>query len=207
MDSEGVRNMRLTAASLTLALALGTTSLFAQGQSNPPAPVPAQPGQPTQPGQPARPGQPTQPGQGSTPSQPGSRAAMSSQQGADREVTITGCVGRDTTKPVAGGQATDGFMLTNVRPATGAAADARGSANAAQAPGRSGDMSQQYRLMAKGDVNFAPHLNHQVRLTGTMMGGPSGRGAMGSTTAGAATPAPMFHVTQLTMVSATCDTK
>jgi hypothetical protein len=98
-------------------------------------------------------------------------------------------------------------------------------------------MGQQYRLMAKGDVNFAPHLNHQVRVTGTMMdtgsanrGNTSGSGpaaagstatgstatgsraggstATGSSTTGSTTaPAPMFHVTQLTMVSATCDTK
>jgi hypothetical protein len=208
--------MRLTlaAASLTLASALGVGALSAQGQ-NPPAPVPAQPGQPTQPRQPTPPpGQPTRPPeQGTTPSRP--ESPMSSQMGASREVTLTGCLARDTTKPATGGQATEAFILTNARTATGAAVDARGASSSSQstrAPGETGDMGLRYRLMAKQDVNFTPHLNHQVRVTGTIMDvGAAGRSdapAAGSATTGSApTLAPMFHVTQLTMVSATCDTK
>lgn len=204
--------LRTVAATLTIASALGIGALSAQGQ-NPPAPVPAQPGQPTQPGQPAppRPGQPTQPGQGTTPSQPGSPSSAASQQGANREVTLTGCLARDTSKPAAGGQATDGFLLTHARTATGAGGDARGSASGApttQAPAGAAGMGMQYRLMAKGDVNFAPHLNHQIRVTGTAMDtGAANRSATAGSTGSGATPAPMFHVTQLTMVSATCDMK
>jgi len=206
--------LALSAASLTLASVLGIGSLAAQGQ-NPPAPVPAQPGQPTQPRQPTPPpGQPTQPGQGTTPSRP--ESPMPSQTGAAREVTLTGCLARDTAKPAADGQTTDAFLLTNARTATGAG-------QAAQAPAASaGDMGQRYRLMAKGDVNFTPHLNHQIRVTGTMMdaatmgrgdtpapGSPTtGSSTPGSSTSGSATvPAPIFHVTQLTMVSATCEAK
>lgn len=79
--------------------------------------------------------------------------------------------------------------------------------------------------MAKGDVNFAPHVNHQVRVTGTMMGrgmaqnqtgapnrpeaGTPNQGNRGDapTAASAGAMAAMFHVTELTMVSATCEAK
>lgn len=71
--------------------------------------------------------------------------------------------------------------------------------------------------MAKGDVNFAPHVNHQVRVTGTMMGRGMGQRQTGApnqgnrgntpTTASGGAMAAMFHVTELTMVSATCEVK
>lgn len=136
---------------------------------------------------------------------------------------MTGCVARDTTKPAAG-QAADAFLLTHAKVASGAgeaAGPAQGGADRAQGAAGAGTMDQQYRLMAEGDVNFAPHVNHQVRVTGMMMGRgmaqtPAGGAnrpeasapAVGNSSAtGSAGPmAAMFHVNELTMVSATCET-
>lgn len=64
--------------------------------------------------------------------------------------------------------------------------------------------------MAGEGVNLSPHVNHQVRVTGTIKGvgqGMGGRATAPGAAQSATAMAPMFHVTQLTMVSATCETK
>ncbi len=257
--------MKVAIAAVSFALTCGLTlaTPSAQGQSGQPAQPgqpsqPPQPGQPAQPGQgtPGQPGQPTQPGRG-TPGQPGQPATPApgtspgqmgaqgrGQGAAAREITVTGCVMRDTAAPAAGAQGAEAFILTHARLASGAGATSGGDARG-QGPSGAAGMGQEYRLMAAGDVKLSAHVNHQVRVTGTVMGGRGrmGRGAEptgsatpgatgpGSTTPGSATPgasdpgtpstgapsagnmargagmAPMLNVTELTMVSATCEMK
>jgi hypothetical protein len=102
------------------------------------------------------------------------------------------------------------FMLTNAKMATeGAAA---GSTSTAGRSGQPSDVTiaREYRLMAGENVNLSPHVNHQVRVTGTIKGvgqGMGGRATAPGQAQAATAMAPMFHVTQLTMVSATCETK
>jgi hypothetical protein len=202
----------LTAA---CALALG---LSVQAQSTTP---PTQPMPPTtQPGQPAQPGQPG-PGQPTPPRQP-APGGMTGSAGQESTVTLTGCLQRDTASTA--GQATAAqatsaasmFKLTNAKPATSAAATAGSTASStgpssAQRGGTALPTASEYRLMAMGNVNLAPHANHQMTVTGTVVpAAPAAAGASAQPSAGAPTTAaaaamtPMLHVTAVTMVSATC---
>ena len=102
-------------------------------------------------------------------------------------VTISGCI-QDTpmvtaaAKPVEAAGATKTFYLNNAK------ADA--GRDKAATVGTSGLVATGYRL--DGDEKqLSPHLNHQVRIVGTVQG---------SSTAG-----PLLKVDSVTMVSAKCE--
>jgi hypothetical protein len=84
------------------------------------------------------------------------------------EVTLSGCVAKSG----------DSFKLTNAKAASGASAPDK--------------VSDEYTLEAGSGVNFAPHVSHQVEVTGTE-----------KTAAGGG--APSFSVSSLKMTAAKCE--
>jgi hypothetical protein len=124
---------------------------------------------------------------------PAGSASDQSNSAMNRTVTVVGCLQRDAAPGASGGGAASTnamFKLTNVQPATGAsvtgapAPDRSGAAPgnsssssaAEQAPsrGRSSQaqsdapLASEYRLMAMGGVELAPHVGHKMQLTGTI---------------------------------------
>lgn len=215
----------LTAVSFMLVCGLTFATPSAQ-QGTPPTNPPGQPGQGPAPGRP----QPPQPGQGTSPGQPGSQTQ------SDREITLTGCLARDTSASASAGQGANTFLLTRARSAGAGAITSPGATGRDQGQsGASLNVGQAYRLMAKGKVSLQEHLNHQVRVTGTVVEGATAGGSAverpqpgssnpGWSSAGSQNPGspsadtdarmgaatgqtPTLHVTELTMVSATCETR
>lgn len=120
-------------------------------------------------------------------------------QAKGNTVTISGCI-QDSPMAAAAGAApaagTKSFYLNNAT----MAADARDKA----AVGTSGLAASGYRLEGD-DKLFSPHLNHQVRIVGTVQSSnasPTGaaNAAPGSTAAG-----PTLKVDSVTMVAAKCE--
>lgn len=88
-------------------------------------------------------------------------------------VTVEGCVAS------AEGDAAGGFTLTDAKAPEGEAA-------------AGAEIEDEYALSAPADVNLSQHVDHQVRVTGTV-----------GAAAGDA-DAPMLNVTELEMIAATC---
>jgi hypothetical protein len=101
-----------------------------------------------------------------------------------KSMTMTGCLAK--------GADADGFMLNNAM-AAGTAKDMAKDKPGAMAEKKS------YHVMASGDVKLAPHVGHQVELTGhvdMMPKGTSGEGGKAEM--------PHFTVTGMKHVSPTC---
>lgn len=127
-------------------------------------------------------------------------------------VTVEGCVTRESALPQTAADAREPsaalqYVLTELTPPAPYVRD--GSPAAAPTGATPSDTQQSarkiYVLTAAGtDLDFAPHLNHTVRVTGTS--GTSAASAPAK--AGAASPAvrnvPTLAVTTVEMVSSTC---
>jgi hypothetical protein len=127
-------------------------------------------------------------------------------------VTVEGCVTRESALPQTAADAREPsaalqYVLTELTPPAPYVRD--GSPRAAPTGATPSDSQQSarkiYVLTAAGtDLDFAPHLNHTVRVTGV-----SGNDAASApSAAGAASPAvrsvPRLAVTRLEMMSSTC---
>ena len=127
-------------------------------------------------------------------------------------VTVEGCVTRESALPQTAADAREPsaalqYVLTELTPPAPYVRD--GSPSAAPTGATPSDSQQSarkiYVLTSKGpELDFAPHLNHTVRVTGT-----SGNAAASApAAAGAASPAarkvPTLAVTKVEMVSSTC---
>jgi hypothetical protein len=167
------------------------------------APTTQQPGQGRPAGQPAQPGQPGQPG----------AAGQSGREGSmPNQVTLTGCIQRDSAPGGAQAGPSEMFKLTNASlaemgSAAGGSSSASPGAGGREAtdsgragsadvnPGGTGSRAagamaaaREYRLSASGGVNLSQHVNHRVRLMGTVT--PAGRaGRMGAARSGGASGA------------------
>ena len=121
--------------------------------------------------------------------------APSAQTRADM-VTLTGCIENAPAAARAGATAT-GFVLAN--------AQMSGARTTGGAVGTAGSTSPaSYRLEGEEKM-ISPHVNHQVRITGTVQGSSASatgaaRAAEGSTAAGAT-----LKVDKVEMVAATCE--
>lgn len=126
-------------------------------------------------------------------------------------VTVEGCITRESALPQTAADAREPsaalqYVLTELTPPAPYVRD--GSPSAAPTGATPSDSQQSarkiYVLTSKGpELDFAPHLNHTVRVTGTS--GPATANAPSST---APTPAarrvPTLAVTKVDMVSSTC---
>ena len=126
-----------------------------------------------------------------------------SAQTKSNTVTISGCIqdvpmttaGAAATPSVAG--ATKNYYLNNATMAADAGRDR-------PAVGTAGLTSSGYRL--EGDTALiTPHLNHQVRITGTVQASNASPTGAGNAAAGSTAAGPTLKVDSVTMVSAKCE--
>jgi hypothetical protein len=109
-------------------------------------------------------------------------------------VTISGCIqNAPTASATPGGAAATTpaaakYVLANAKAAAGAAAVGTGGSAAT---------ATRYQLEGE-EKTIAPHVNHQVEITGTVQ--PAGAGAA----AGAAAAGPMLKVESLKMIANKC---
>jgi hypothetical protein len=115
---------------------------------------------------------------------------------AAETISIGGCVSRDATR--TGSQTPFKLVKVEALPAS------QGSRAAGQPAETGYPLAESYWLDAPGSISLAPHVDHQIEVTGTVAppapvvsGGVSGRGAASDTT-------PTFKVTAFKMVAATC---
>jgi hypothetical protein len=155
----------------------------------------------------------------------------------DKTMTLTGCLkaqdasmdaGRPTSAPSSGAAAAGKFVLTTVEGNSMGTSKPDATKPGSTMPGASSAGGKQYALTAGAGVNLAAHVNHQVRVTGTLSDADH-TGAMAhgdaaakpdptkpSSTArpGEASPSgdrmsmdkawPMLAVTSVTMISSSC---
>ena len=121
--------------------------------------------------------------------QAGSQSAQSgqtqpsqpSQSAAAGAITVEGCLQRDTAASAAAGQSEPAmFKLADAKAAAGAESSA------------AADIKDEYRLQASSSVDLSQHVNHQVRVTG-------------SVSAASGDEAPTLNVTNLEMIAASCE--
>jgi hypothetical protein len=130
---------------------------------------------------------------------------------ADQPITVTGCLTAEqnaAANPNAGARAgaTDKFILTSVKMASGSTTSGIG-------------LAPRYQVDGLAAAELQKHLNHQVEITGTLTTGNAmgNRGRAPETNPGAekrqGTPQstanadlPQLQATSLKMVSATCPT-
>lgn len=131
---------------------------------------------------------------------------------AGTTVTVEGCVTRESALPQTAAEAREPsaalqYVLTELTPPAPYVRD--GSPTAAATGATPSDSQQSARKIyvltaVDADLDFAPHLNHTVRVTG--MSGAAAASAPSAT--GAASPAasnvPRLAVTKVEMVSSTC---
>jgi hypothetical protein len=148
---------------------------------------------------------------GGAPAAPGGQAnrpAPTSQaSGQGKSVTISGCIqtapggGASATAAAGGATAsasTSKFVLANAKMSGGGAVGTTGSASATR-----------YQLQGE-EKAIAPHLNHQVEITGMVDttasagGGAAGAQAGGGAAGSSSQAGPVLKVESVKMVSATC---
>ena len=139
-------------------------------------------------------------------------AAYARASDSDKLLTITGCVARAaSTSPTSSASAASssgGFILTNAQYGSKAMSSPDSPAATTPPAASTGPRStaSSYTLRAQGaGVDFAPHLNHKVTVTGTIdMAGSSPASAPSATDARPAAAMPTLNVTSVTMVSSSC---
>ena len=117
--------------------------------------------------------------------------------GADKKVTITGCLERSKESVATN----DRFMLNNIvpnPPAPMGTAGAAGTSGSDKAP-----KASSYRL-AGDDSKLAPHVGHQIELTGTVEDQARSATTGAATTSGAVPEAPKFKVETVKMIASSC---
>ena len=145
----------------------------------------------------------TPPGDASTPAGIQKPTPAPSAQTKANTVTISGCI-QDVPMTTAGAAAapsvagaTKTYYLNNATMAADAGRDR-------PAVGTAGLTSGGYRL--EGDTALiTPHLNHQVRITGTVQASNASPTGAGNAAAGSTAAGPTLKVDSVTMVSAKCE--
>ena len=139
----------------------------------------------------------------------------------DKTMTVTGCLKpADASQTAPAPSATPSttapasrFMLTNVEADTGSAAGgststakpSRPAPEESPAAGTMTSAGNRYILMPDAGVNLAAHVNHKVRITGTLSDKADTKtAAPAEPRAGAMTTPATIAVSAVTMVSATC---
>jgi hypothetical protein len=113
--------------------------------------------------------------------------------GADKKVTITGCLERSKESVATG----DRFVLNNIVPNAPAMTGAAGTSGSEKAP-----KASSYRLDGE-DSKLSPHVGHKVEITGTVEERPtSATGTSGAS--GSAPEAPKFKVEAVKMIASSC---
>jgi hypothetical protein len=113
--------------------------------------------------------------------------------GADRKVTITGCLARSEASVATN----DRFVLNNIVPNAPAAVGTAGTSGWEKAP-----KATSYRLDAE-DSRLSPHVGQKIEITGTVDDGPMS--AAGTPDAsGSAPKAPKFKVEAVKMIASSC---
>jgi hypothetical protein len=116
-------------------------------------------------------------------------------------VTLTGCIqdapmASAAAKPADSAAGAKSFYLNNATMADAGRDKA--------AVGTSGLSSTGYRLEGDDKV-ISPHLNHQVRITGTVQSSSASSTGAGAAAAGSTAAGPTLKVDSVTMVSAKCE--
>jgi hypothetical protein len=113
--------------------------------------------------------------------------------GADKKVTITGCLERSNESVATN----DRFVLNNIVPNAPATVGTARTSGSEKAP-----TATSYRLDAE-DSKLSPHVGHKIEITGTVedrpMSGPGRPGASGSVR-----DAPKFKVDAVKMIASSC---
>lgn len=110
-------------------------------------------------------------------------------------VTITGCI---QNAPASAAATATSFVLAN--------AQMSGARTSGGAVGTAGSTSpSSYRLEAE-DKMLSPHLNHQVRITGTVQSSSASAAGAARAAEGSTAAAATLKVDKVEMVSATCET-
>jgi hypothetical protein len=157
--------------------------------------------------------------QSTTPS-PSSTAAQP--QAAAGTVTIQGCLKPNASAPMgstpsgttpgatgtSGAGAATQFLLTDAKMSSGSSSAPSGATGTAGAAAAKDD---EYVLRAESaSVNLAPHLNHQIEITGRLASSSSGSTATGTTpgatgaTGTSSMSRPTVTVTAVKMIAAEC---
>lgn len=171
--------MRRTVSTFVGVALIGAWGLVAQGQQ-PPQPPPVPPGD--------------------APSAPAPRPSPST-SATGQEVTLAGCIERSgTTFKLT--DAKRGGAPSTSQPGTPSTSQP-GAASAPQPAQPAVAIANEYTLVAGTGVNFSPHVNHQVEVTGrvTPATPTSGAGAGVSTSS----TAPTLTVSAVKMVAANCE--
>jgi hypothetical protein len=143
----------------------------------------------------------------------------------DKTMTLTGCLkaqdasmdaGRPASAPSSGTAAAGKFVLTTVEGNSMATSKPDATTPGSTMPSASNAGGKQYALTAGAGVNLAAHVNHQVRVTGTLDAAAKADPTKPSSTArpGEASPSgdrmgmdkawPTLAVTSVTMISSSC---
>jgi hypothetical protein len=112
--------------------------------------------------------------------------------GADKKVTITGCLERSKESVATG----DRFMLNNIVPNAPSMTGTTGTSGSEKAP-----KASSYRLDGD-DSKLSPHLGHKIEITGTVEDLPMSAGTPAAS--GWATEAPKLKVETVKMIASSC---
>jgi hypothetical protein len=112
--------------------------------------------------------------------------------GADKKVTITGCLERSKESVATN----DRFMLNNIVPNAPSMTGTVGPRGSEKAP-----MASSYRLDAD-DSKLSPHLGHKIEITGTVEDRPMSAGTPAAS--GWTTEAPKLKVETVKMIASSC---
>jgi hypothetical protein len=113
--------------------------------------------------------------------------------GADKKITITGCLERSKESVAT----SDRFILNNIVPNAPSMTGTAGTSGSEKAP-----KASSYRLDGD-DSKLSPHLGHKVEITGTVEDRPmSATGTPGAS--GSAPEAPKFKVETVKMIASSC---
>lgn len=112
--------------------------------------------------------------------------------GADKKITITGCLERSTESVATN----DRFMLNNIVPNAPSMTGMVGTSGSEKAP-----KASSYRLDGD-DSKLSSHLGHKIEITGTVEDRPMSAGTPAAS--GWATEAPKFKVETVKMIASSC---
>lgn len=150
----------------------------------------------------------------STSSTPQTRSSSPS---ASDQITVTGCLQRDTASATPGATGTSGstssasksdtkFVL-NVTPASSSSPSTSSTTSSTPSAAGTAGAASSYRLDAD-DAKLTPHVGHKVEITGTLDKSSSSTAPSGSTSS-AASPssssmAPKLKVDSVRMIASSC---
>jgi hypothetical protein len=112
--------------------------------------------------------------------------------GADKKVTITGCLERSTESVATN----DRFMLNNIVPNAPSMTGTVGTSGSEKAP-----KARSYRL-GGDDSKLSPHVGHKVEITGTVEDRPMSAGTRAAS--GWAIEAPKLKVETVKIIASSC---